>query len=145
MAQVTVKHKFIHQAPRKIRLVASIARGLPVEQAVAELASLPQTASGLVRKTILSASAAAREKGLDSAALFIQSVTVDEGPKLRRAIPASRGRSRRILKRMSHLTLSLTDEPTVIASSQVYRKELQWPEKPISKKSPKTKPKKKKE
>jgi large subunit ribosomal protein L22 len=125
MAQVTVKHRFVHQAPRKLRLVGDSVRGLPAERATFELKTVNKFAGDAIRKAILSAMAAAKEKGLNTASLFVSQIMVDEGPKLRRFIPRSRGRSQRILKKMSHITLSLTDEPITIASGKVYKKELQ--------------------
>lgn len=124
MAQVTIKQKFIHQAPRKLRLVSDMVRGLPAETAAAELNTLSQTASKEVRKAILAAIAAAKQQGLNAASLFVSAIMVDEGPKMRRFIPLSKGRSSRILKRMSHVTVSLTDEAMVIASSKAYKREL---------------------
>lgn len=124
MPQVTVKHRFIHQAPRKLRLVGSMVRGLPVERAIAELGSLSQVASTTVQKVLKSAVAAAKEQGLSAKSLFVEAVMVDEGPKMKRFVPLSRGRSSRILKRMSHVTVSLTDEVPSIASSKVYKREL---------------------
>lgn len=124
MSTITVKHRFIHQAPRKLRLVGSMVRGLPVERAIAELGSLSQVASTTVQKVLKSAIAAAKEQGLSAKGLFVETVMIDEGPKLKRFVPHSRGRSSRILKRMSHITVSLTDEVPSIASSKVYKREL---------------------
>jgi hypothetical protein len=56
-------------------------------------------------------------------ALFVHSIMVDEGPKLKRFIPQSRGRSSSILKRMSHVTISLTDEPLHGATSKAFKRE----------------------
>ena len=124
MAQVTVKHRFIHQAPRKLRLMGDMVRGLPANKAIAELGTMTQTGSTTVAKVVKAAVAAAKEQGLDANNLFIEKITVDEGPKMRRFIPMSRGRSQRILKRMSHLTISLTDEAVKIASGRAYKAEL---------------------
>lgn len=123
MPQVTISHKFIHEAPRKLRLIADTIRGLPAEVAVAELATLSQFASQTVRKAVLSAIATAKQQGLASP-VFISAIMVDEGPKLRRFIPMSKGRSQRILKRMSHIQVSLTDEPVKIASGRQYKREI---------------------
>lgn len=122
--QVTVKNKFIHEAPRKLRLVSDSVRGLPAEKAVAELATVNKAASRVIRKSIISAIAAARQKGLNMSQLFIGTIMVDEGPKLRRMIPLSRGRSQRIEKKMSHLVISLTDEPVASPSGRAYKNEL---------------------
>lgn len=139
MSNVTVKHRFIHQAPRKLRLVGSMVRGLPVERAIAELGALSQEASTTVQKVLKAAVAAAKEQGLSTVNLFVDSVMIDEGPKMKRFIPQSRGRSSRILKRMSHITVSLTDEVPSIASSKVYKGELAAA-KPVAKPSKKAEP-----
>ncbi len=123
MPQVTVHHKFIHQAPRKLRLVGDMVRGLPAEKAVAEISTLTRGASQVIRQAILAAMAAARQQGLNMNALFIGQLTIDEGPKLRRMITLGRGRSQRIHKKMSHINLSLTDEPKKIASSKIFKSE----------------------
>lgn len=124
MPQVTVKHRFIHQAPRKLRLVGDMVRGLPADKAVAELAAIPQAASLAVRKAIVAGIAAARQQGLNMQQLFVGQIMVDEGPKLRRINMLGRGRSARIEKKMSHLIVTIIDEPTKIASSKVYKAEL---------------------
>lgn len=124
MNKVTTRLKFVHQAPRKLRLISDEVRGLPAEKAVKELALMPQSASQAIRKALLSGVAAAKERGLDMSNLYISHISVDEGPKLRRFIPMSRGRSQRILKRMSHITVGLTDEALVQRSSKAYKKEL---------------------
>jgi large subunit ribosomal protein L22 len=124
MPNVTVKHRFIHQAPRKLRLVGSMVRGLPIDRAIAELGALSQVASTTVQKILKSAIAAAKEQGMNPANLFVETVMVDEGPKMKRFIPQSKGRSSRILKRMSHVTVSVTDAVPTIASSKVYKREV---------------------
>lgn len=138
MPQVTVKHRFIHQAPRKLRLVSDMVRGLPTDQAMAELATLPKAASEVVRKLILAGIAAARQQGLDANSLFVGQIMVDEGPGLRRFIPLGRGRSQRVEKTMSHVTVTITDEPVKIASSKVYKRELSVAQ-PARRQSTKTK------
>ncbi len=119
--------------------MSDMIRGLPAHKAAAELATLSQTASRTVRQAVIAAIAAAGEQGLDRNSLFISQITIDEGPKLRRFIPMSRGRSQRIVKKMSHITVSLTDEAVVIASGKAYKKELAPAAKPAqsSKKSEK--------
>lgn len=124
MPSVTVKHKFIHQAPRKIRLISDMVRGLPTAKAIVELSTLNQAASLVIRKLILAGVAAAEGQGLDTRQLFISQIMVAEGPKLKRFNMLGRGRSAPIQKKMSHLTLSLTDQPVKIASGRAYRAEV---------------------
>lgn len=124
MPQITVKHSHIHQAPRKVRLIGDMVRGLPAQRAVAELALLPHRAGDTIRKVILSAIAAAKQQGMNVDNLFVSQIMINEGSKIRRFQFMSRGRSQRILKRMSHLIVSVSDEPVAIASSRVYKSEL---------------------
>lgn len=42
--------------------------------------------------------------------LVVKSATVDGGPTMKRFRPASRGRANRIIKRTSHITVTVTDE-----------------------------------
>ena len=41
--------------------------------------------------------------------LFISKITVDEGPKMKRWHPMSRGRAYPIIKRSSHIALTISD------------------------------------
>ncbi len=43
--------------------------------------------------------------------LYIKSITVDEGPKLKRWMPVSRGTAHQIQKKTSHITLVLDTRP----------------------------------
>lgn len=127
MPQVKIRHQFIHQAPRKLRTVTDQVRGLPVTRALAELQASAKSASQVVRKAILAAQAAASQQGLTGSQLFISQIMVNEGPRLRRFISLSRGRSQRINKQLSHLTVQVTDEPITIRSSKIYKAEQQKP------------------
>lgn len=124
MPEIKVKHMFVHQTPRKLRLVSDAVRGLPATRAAAELATLSQYAGQAVRKVILSGIAAAGQKGISPDALYVSQIQIDEGPKMRRTFILGRGRSSRFLKRMSHIIVSLSDEPRRIASSRAYKAEL---------------------
>ena len=44
--------------------------------------------------------------------MFISEITVDEGPKLKRWHPMSRGRAYPIIKRTSHIALTISDTNT---------------------------------
>lgn len=124
MAEVKVSHQFVRLAPRKLRAVSDAVRGLPVVKALAELQLMTRPGSDIVRKTLLAAQAAASQQGFTGNQLFINQIMVDEGPRLRRFIPKSRGRSQRINKQMSHLTVRVSDEPIKTASSRAYKSEI---------------------
>ncbi len=111
MADVTVQLNQLRHAPRKVRLVIDVVRGAPVEQALHQLAVMPQLAAHAVRKLVVSGVAAAKQKGLDEQKLRIATVYCDQGSALKRRLTNSRGRSTMMKKFTSHITLTLSDSP----------------------------------
>jgi len=109
MADVTVKLRFLRQAPRKVRLVTDLVRGRAVTDALTQLSVMDQRAAQPVRKLLLSGVAAARSRGLNEGTLSISRVLTDQGPSLKRRLINSRGRSSTIKKLMSHVTITLSD------------------------------------
>ncbi len=98
-------------SPQKVRLVADLVRGLPVERAEQVLALTPKKGARLVRKVLLSAvSNAEHNAGADIDELKINCIYVDEGTVLKRGLPRARGRHNRITKRTSHITVAVSDE-----------------------------------
>ena len=100
---------FLRVAPRKVRLVADNVRGRPVGEALAMLKYTPQAAAKPLAKLLRSAVANAEQKGghVDVDALFVKTLTVDGGPKMRRFMPRAMGRAFRIEKRTSHVYVEL--------------------------------------
>lgn len=101
--------KYVRIAPRKARLVADQVRGLHIEQARALLAFSPRDAARDIQKLIDSAAANAENNhDLIGDEMRITSITVDEGPTLRRYRPRALGRATPINKRTSHIAVALT-------------------------------------
>ncbi len=107
--------RYIHISPRKARVVADLVRGKTVEQALSILALTPKKASPILRKTILSAAANVQqvrerdeEARIDHAHLLVTDVRVDSGPMQKRIRPRAQGRAYRILKRTSHIRVTVT-------------------------------------
>ena len=100
---------FLRLAPRKVRLVADTVRGLPVGDALAMLKYRPQAAAKPLAKLLRSAVANAENKGgkVDVDALVIKTLTVDQGPKMRRFMPRAMGRAYRVEKKTSHVYVEL--------------------------------------
>ena len=110
---VHAKARYVRIAPRKVRVVADQIRGLDVERALgAAAASRPRGASVPVRKLVKSAAANAENNfDLDPEEMRIASISVDEGPTMRRYRPRARGRATRIEKRSCHINIALTPIP----------------------------------
>jgi large subunit ribosomal protein L22 len=100
---------FLRLAPRKVRLVAEHLRGMQVGAALSLLRYTPNAAAKPLAKLVRSAIANAEQKGgrVDVDRLFVRTLTVDGGPKMRRYMPRAMGRAYRIEKRTSHVYLEL--------------------------------------
>ena len=100
---------YLRVAPRKVRLVADGVRGMKVGDALAVLKYTPQAAAKPLAKLLRSAVANAEQKGgrVDVDALFVKTLTVDQGPKMRRFMPRAMGRAYRVEKKTSHVYVEL--------------------------------------
>ena len=107
---VTVKLNYLRIAPRKVREVADLIRGRKVGEAQTMLEFLVKKSARPLSKLLKSAIAAAKNDfQLEQSNLYISQILVSEGPKLKRWLPASRGRVSPIMKRTSHITLVLEE------------------------------------
>jgi large subunit ribosomal protein L22 len=105
MTAATAKLSNYRQAPRKVRLIADLVRGKSAPHALALLSHLPKRGSEPMSKLIKSAIANAKD--VPAADLYIQKIEVNGGIVFKRSMPRARGRASQILKRTSHITLSL--------------------------------------
>jgi large subunit ribosomal protein L22 len=106
MERYTAVTKYIRISPRKARLAAGLIRGLKVEDAELQLQYSGLKAGRLLMKTLRSATANAESQGeARREHLVVREVRVDEGPRLKRSKPRSRGSRHPFLKRMSHFTV----------------------------------------
>ena len=109
----TAKLRYLRITPRKVRVVADLIRGKNVNQALAQLAYVEKRAAEPVAKLLRSAVANADQaaKGqLDVDTLRVKELMVDQGPSLRRYMPRAMGRAFKVLKKTSHIQLTISDE-----------------------------------
>src|ERR1700749_370983 len=101
--------RYVRIAPRKARLIADQVRGMHIESARALLQFSPRGAAHPIHKLINSAAANAENNhDLIGDEMRVASITVDEGPTLRRFRPRAMGRATPINKRTSHIRVALT-------------------------------------
>jgi large subunit ribosomal protein L22 len=106
---VRARARYVRIAPRKARLIADQVRGMHIERARALLQFSPRSAAADIRKLIESAAANAENNhDLIGDEMKISSITVDEGPTLKRYRPRALGRATPIHKRTSHIAVALT-------------------------------------
>lgn len=104
--------RYLRISPRKVRLVLGLIRGKDVVHARVQLENLPKRSSQPILKLLSSAEANAQNNfKLDPKSMYIKGAYADEGPKLKRFTPRAMGRATPVLKRMSHVTLILSERP----------------------------------
>lgn len=109
--EVKATAKYVRISPQKVRKIIDAVKGEPVEEGLAMLRFMPQKAAGMVRKVLRSAVANADQNtDMDVDTLVIRNITADQGPMLKRFRARARGRGTRILKRTSHITVTLSDK-----------------------------------
>ena len=108
--EVSAKLKNARISAQKGRLVAVQIRGKSVEQALQTLAFSTKKAAQIVKKVLESAIAnAENNEGADIDELKVKTVYVDEGRTMKRIHARAKGRANRILKRSSHITVTVSD------------------------------------
>jgi len=108
--EVRAKLSFARVTPQKMRLVAALVRGLPVEKAHYQLKFCQKKGGKLIATLLDSAVANARGKGgINVDGLYVKTINVDQGPMIKRFMPRAQGRATPIQKKMSHVTLVLDE------------------------------------
>jgi large subunit ribosomal protein L22 len=116
MAEARAVQRGTRQSPYKMRLVIDQIRGKNVNEALALLAFSKKHAAKQIEKVLKSAIANAefhaREKNepLDADRLFVKHAVINEGPKLKRFMPAAMGRGTPIQKRTSHVEIVVAEK-----------------------------------
>ena len=103
--------KGIDSQPRKVGIVASLVRDRYVADAVVILENTPRRAAKAVRKAIESATANLLQSGsIDSKTIAINRISVTAGTRMRRYVPASRGRALPYEKISSNIFVEVVGE-----------------------------------
>jgi len=103
--------RYARLAPQKMRLVADQIRGKTVDRAMNILAFNDKKAAAIIKKVLESAVANAEHNdGADIDELKVIEIYINQGPALKRLRPRARGRADRILKRTSHITVTVAEQ-----------------------------------
>lgn len=105
--EITVHNRNIRISPRKVRPVLHSMRGQTALKARDSLKFTNRKAAGFLYELVKSGIAAAKENYLEADQVLVKAVFCNEAPRLKRAMAWSKGQSRRITKRASHITLVL--------------------------------------
>ncbi len=114
LVTASARLRYVSIPPRKMRLVANMVKGMPVEKALGVLNFTPKIAAHHIAKTLKSAAANALSiEGTDTLQpedLVIEDIRVDAVPTAKRIQFQSMGRVFRIRKRYCHLTVKVAAE-----------------------------------
>ena len=108
--EVTVKLNNIRRSPTKIRPTLYLVRGRNAAKALDIIRLTNKGCAEEIYKLIKSAMAAAKEREMNAERLFVKEIKCDGAGMFKRHRYGSRGRVVKILKRNSHLTVTLSDE-----------------------------------
>jgi large subunit ribosomal protein L22 len=113
----TAKHRFADVGPRKIRQFADLIRGKNVDEALQLLRFYPNRGAKLLLAVVESAYGNADHlEHPDPDGLVVSECRVDGAPTFKRIQPRARGTAFGILRRMSHIVVSLSDPEDLAAA-----------------------------
>lgn len=111
-AQATTK--YVRTSAQKAGLVLDQIRGVDVARALATLRFSRKIIARDIEKALRSAIANAQQRpdfGGDVDRLFVAKCFANQGPSMKRIRPAPMGRAFRVVKRMAHLTVEVSERP----------------------------------
>lgn len=102
--------KYVRMSPIKLKPVADLVRGKDVDEALTILKFTPGKGAEIVEKVVQSALANADVKEMDTDNLYVAEVYANQGPTMKRWRAGSQGRASIILKRSSHVGVTLKEK-----------------------------------
>ena len=108
MTKAKAIQRYVRITPRKCNQVLELIRGQSVEQAQTTLEFTPKLGARIVQKVLKSAVANALHEGkVRLEELYVKEAVVGAGPTLKRWLPRAQGRATPILKRSSHVSITV--------------------------------------
>ena len=107
---VSATSKYIRISPSKIDAILIKIRGKSYKEALQTLRYLPNKAGAIVWQTLYSAvSNGVKNFNLKKENLIVKEAFVNQGPILKRMRPRAQGKAFAIQKKMSHLTIRISE------------------------------------
>ena len=109
--EVKATAKYVRMSPIKLKHVADLIRGKDLNEALVTLKFTPGKGAELVEKVVKSAAANAENNfDLNPDDLYVAEVHANQGPTMKRWRAGAQGRASIILKRSSHITVTLKEK-----------------------------------
>ena len=110
---ISATSKYIRISPSKVDVIIKKIRGKSYKEALQILKYLPQKAGAIVWQTLYSAvSNATNNFDFEKERLTIVEAFVNQGPILKRMRPTAKGKAFKIEKKISHITIRVTETNT---------------------------------
>lgn len=103
-------HRRARISPKKAKLVVDLIRGKRIDDAMTTLQMSKKRGAVLVLNALKAAQASADQDEADIRRLYVSDARVDHGPTMKRFQPKDRGRAHPIMKRTSHITVSVDEK-----------------------------------
>jgi large subunit ribosomal protein L22 len=119
MIEAQATARFVRTSAQKAGLVLGLIRGKDVNRALAALRFARKSVAEDVSKVLRSAIANAQQKegfSGDVDRLYVSACYANQGPSAKRVRPAPMGRAFRVLKRMAHLTVQVSERPAPVVA-----------------------------
>jgi len=111
MAETRAIAKYVRMSPIKLKPVADLVRGKDLSEALTILKFTPGRGAELVEKVVKSAAAnAENNQNINPDDLYVAEIYANQGPTMKRWRAADRGRATMILKRSSHIGVTLKEK-----------------------------------
>ena len=103
--------KYVRMSPIKLKPVTDLVRGKDLNEALTILKFTPGKGAELVEKVVKSAAANAENNmDLDPDDLYVAEIYAHQGPTMKRWRAGAQGRASMILKRSSHIGVTLEEK-----------------------------------
>ena len=112
--------KYVRMSPSKLKPVTDLVRGKDLNEALTILKFTPGKGAELVEKVVQSAAANAENNfDMNRDELYVAEVYANQGPTMKRVRAGAQGRASMILKRTSHIGVTLKEREAVKAVETV--------------------------
>ena len=101
--------KYVRMSPSKLKPVVDLVRGKDLNEALTILKFTPGKGAEIVEKVVKSAAANADVKEMDEDSLYVSEIYAHQGPTMKRWKAGAQGRASIILKRSSHVGVTLKE------------------------------------
>ncbi len=102
--------KYVRMSPIKLKPIADLVRGKDLSEALTILKFTPGKGSELVERVVMSAAANGENNhDMDKDSLYVAEIIINQGPTMKRWRAGAQGRASRILKRSSHISVTLME------------------------------------